>query len=280
MTRRILAFIFAACLCLCLPACGPGGQTEASDILFTGLPGGAFSLTAAQLKNDYAPGEVDAVSIDSKGTEKRVRAVGVLLETILQARGASVMDFGSATASASDGYTITIPGAVLHGRDILVAFEANGEEIDPRLVVPGERAMYWVKFLSEIAFETAVEEAPIAEEIYWGDLLAQLKGSRVVDYEYKGDIYNALPISVLLGELDLGAEPVEFVTIKSTDGLTKTEKYDIFAGQLLIIDGTPDAPLYIGPDLPAGMRVKNVESFQVGGVLVLTTGGPQATPTG
>jgi len=176
--------------------------------------------------------------------------------------------------------TITVTQVGATSTTHTVAFETNGEEIAPRFVVPGERAMYWVKQPGEIAFETAAEEAPVTQEIYWGDLLAQLKGSRVVDYEYKGDIYNALPISVLLGELDLGAKPVEFVTIKSADGLTKTEKYDIFAAQLLVFEGTPDAPLYTGPELPAGMRVKNVESFQVGGVLVLTTGGPQATPTG
>ena len=242
-----------------------GERAEVTDILFTGLPGGDFTLTGGQLKRDYELSEADAVSINSKGTEKQVRAKGVLLETILQAQGASVMDFDAVTATASDGYTITIPSEVLHGRDILIAFEANGEEIDPRFVVPGERAMYWVKLLSEIAFEKAAEEMPVTQEIALSELLDQLQGF-VEDYHYHDADCRAIPISWLMA--GLGVQRADFVTIKSIDGLTKTEKYDLFAAQLLVIEGTPEAPLYTGPDLPAGMRLKNVASIQVGGTLV------------
>jgi len=241
-------------------------RTDSGDITFTGLPGGDFKLTGAQLKKDYALSEVDAISINSKGTEKQVHAVGVLLETILQKLGADLMDFNAVTATASDGYTITIPREVLHGRDILIAFETNGEAIDPRFVVPGERAMYWVKLLSEIAFEKAMEEVPVTQEIDLGALIEKLK-DQAVDYEYKDAQCKAIPIALLLEEI--GAEELSVVTLKSADGLTKTEKYEIFAGQLLVVEGTPEAPLYTGPDLPAGMRLKNVESFQVGGTLVM-----------
>jgi len=236
-------------------------RTDSTDITFTGLPGGDFTLTGAQLKGEYELSEVDAVSINSKGTEKQVHAKGVLLETILRGRGASAADFDAVTATASDGYTITIPSAVLHNRDILIAFETNGEAIDPRFVVPGERAMYWVKLLSEIAFEGAAEEAPVTSEISLEELIERLKG-RAVDY----DGQKALPIALLLEEI--GAGEVDFVTLRSVDGLTKTEKYKLFAGQLLVFEGTPDAPLYTGADLPAGMRLKKVASFQVGGILV------------
>jgi len=240
-------------------------RTDSTDILFTGLPEGDFTLTGGQLKADYELSEADAVSINSKGTEKQVHAKGVLLETILQARGASVMDFDSVTAIATDGYTITIPGTVLHSRDILIAFESNGEEIAPRFVVPGERAMYWVKLLGEIAFEKAAEEAPVTVEINLGELIERLK-DQAMDYDYKEVVCKALPVSLLLSEIN--AEQAEFVTLKSADGLTKTEKYELFAGQMFVIEGTDEAPLYTGPDLPAGMRLKNVASFQVGGILV------------
>jgi len=240
-------------------------RADSADILFTGLPGGEFTLTGGQLKNDYELSEVDAISINSKGTEKQVRAKGVLLETILQERGLTVRDFDCVTATATDGYTITIPGGVLHGRDILIALESNGEEIAPRFVVPGERAMYWVKLLGEIAFEIATEEIPVTQTLDLNELIESLK-DQAIGYTYHDAECRAISIALLLEEI--GAGEAALVTIKSADGLTKTEKYDLFAGQLLVIEGTPEAPLYTGPDLPGGMKVKNIVSFQVGGVLV------------
>ena len=69
-----------------------GERAESTDITFTGLPGGDFKLTGAQLKGDYELSEVDAISINSKGTEKQVHAKGVLLETILRERGVSAVE--------------------------------------------------------------------------------------------------------------------------------------------------------------------------------------------
>ena len=241
-----------------------GERADGAKILFTGLPGGDFKLTGAQLKGDYERTELDAISINSKGTEKQVHATGVLLETILQKRGVSVTDFDSVTATATDGYTITIPREVLHSRDILIAFETNGEAIAPRFVVPGERAMYWVKLLGEIAFEGAVEPDTVGR-VYTLEHVVEALADKVESYDYKGVACRALPLAALL---EVWQVETDFVFIKSADGLTKTEKYDIFAGQLLVLDGTPDAPLYTGPDLPQGMRLKNVVSFQVGGILV------------
>jgi len=238
---------------------------ENRDIVITGLPGGALRVTNEQLRGGYEITELDAVSINSKGVEKNVHAKGVLLEMVLQKQGASLRDFDAATATASDGYAITIPSGVLHSRDILIAFETDGEAITPRFVVPGERAMYWVKLLSEIALEGQAQEAPVTQEVSLNELIERLQG-QAQDYKVHDADCRALPLALLLREI--GAEPAAFVTVKSADGLTKTEKYDTFAAQLLVFEGTPDAPLYTGPDLPSGMRVKNVVSFQIGGILV------------
>jgi len=191
----------------------------------------------------------------------------VLLETILQSRGLSQKDFDSATATATDGYSITVPGKLLQSRDILIAFETNGEAIAPRFVVPEERAMYWVKLLHTIALAGPMEPGPIVKVIALADLIDVLK-DQAEDYQYLGSICKALPLSLVLEMGIFSGVDTDFVTIKSTDGLTKTEQYATFAAQMLLFEGTADAPLYIGRDLPAGMRVKNVESFQVGCILV------------
>ena len=242
-----------------------GEQADTTEIVFAGLAGGDFTLTGAQLKNDFELTELDALSINSKGTEKWVHAKGVLLKTILSAKGLSLDDYDSAEASADDGYNIMLPGEVLRGRDILLAFEANGEEIAPRLVVPEERAMYWVKFVTKIEFAGNAPAEPVTSEISLADLIEKLK-PRAEDYKHYDAMCKALPVSLLLDEI--AAQPAPYVTIQTKDGLCKTERWDIFTAQLLVIDGTPEAPLYTGPDLPAGMRMKYVTSIQIGGVLL------------
>jgi len=242
-----------------------GEQADGTAIVIAGLPGGEITLTGAQLKEAYELTELDAVSVNSKGTEKQVRAKGVLLETILRRHGASLRDFDTATATASDGYSIAIPGEVLHGRDILIAFETNGERIAPRFVVPDERAMYWVKLVSKIELVGQAQAQPVTREVSLDELIARLS-DRAEGYKYYDADCRALPIALLLEAI--GAQPVDFVIITSADGLLKNERYSTFAAQMLVFQGTPDAPLFIGPDLPEGMRVKNVASFQVGGVLV------------
>ena len=260
-----------ACLCLALFACGNNADQAGSPapedaaIAVSGLPAGAFALTSEQLKNDFEITELEALSINSKGVEKWVQAKGVLLEAVLQQRGASLADFESVAAEASDGYMITIPETVLRSRDILVAFETDGESIPPRFVVPGERAMYWVKQLSSIELIGPAREEAVTREISLSALIEQLR-EQARDYQHKDADCKALPLAVLLAEIE--ADKADFVTIRSADGLTKSEKYDTFAAQVLVIEGTSEAPLYTGPDLPSGMRVKNVESIQINGVLV------------
>ncbi|MCL2507741.1 MAG: FMN-binding protein [Oscillospiraceae bacterium] len=242
-----------------------GEYSDAAEILLTGLPGGDITVTGERLRSDFEITELDTVSINSTGTEKTVRAKGVLLETILQKNGVSQKEFGSATANSADGYSVMITGEIFQNRDLLIAFEINGEVIPPRMVVPEERAMYWVKNLSAIEFAEQAQVQPVTKEISLNELFASLK-DRAEDYRYGGIDCKALPVALILNEI--GAEQTRFVTIKSSDGLEKTERYSTFAAQMLLIEGMPEAPMYIGPSLPEGMRVKNVSSFQIGGILV------------
>ena len=240
-------------------------KADDSRIVITGLPGGEFALTGAMLKSSDALTELDALSINSLGEEKQRHAKGVLLEAILREQGASRMDFASAVVTSGDGYSIALPGEVLRGRDILIAYEMDGEAIAPRLVVPEERAMYWVKGVSGIELIAQAGQEKITRELLLADLIERLSG-QAEDYKYRDADCKALPVALLLEAAE--AEPVDFVTMTSTDGLVKDERYATFAGQYIVFEGTPDAPLFIGPDLPEGMRVKNIESIQIGGVLL------------
>ena len=240
-------------------------RADGAEIAVTGLPAGEFTLTGAQLKSGYEIVELDTTAINNEDTERPVHAKGVMLEAVLQKHGASLKDFEAVTATAADGYSITIPGEVLRTRDLLLAFEIDGEAIDPRFVVPEERTMYWVKSVQSIALESGPPEAPVTKEIVLTELIEQLK-NQAQDYEYGGAACKALPLELVLQTI--GAKKSDFVTLRSADGLTKTEQYDTFAAQLLVFEGTPDAPVYTGPDLPEGMRLKHVVSIQTGGILV------------
>jgi len=260
MTKKIAALLLAACMGLALFACG--SDEPVNDIIITI---GDFTVTSTQLRSDFEQTEMDALSINSLGEERQRLAKGVLLETILQQQGTSQMSFASALVTSGDGYSINIPGEVLRGRDILIAYELGGEIIEPRLVVPEERAMYWVKNVRSIELMAQAENIEIIREVLFSDLIAQLS-DRAEGYKYYDANCKALPIALLLEAAEAG--PVDFVTITAADGLVKNERYSTFAGQMLVFEGTPDAPLFIGPDLPEGMRVKNIESIQIGGVLL------------
>ena len=173
MTKRICALLLAGCLCLALFACGGDtpGDAPVDDITITI---GDFTVTSTQLRGDFELTELDALSINSLGEERQRQAKGVLLETILQRHGISQIDFASAEVTSGDGYSIAIPGEVLRGRDILIAYEIDGEIIEPRLVVPGERAMYWVKSVRGIELIAQAESVEITREILFDDLIAQL----------------------------------------------------------------------------------------------------------
>jgi len=260
MTKKIFTLLFAVCLSFILFACG--NDTPADNVTITI---GDYTVTSEQLRGDYEQTELEALSVNSLGEERNRQAKGVLLETILQQRGTSQADYASAEVTSGDGYSIAIPGEVLRGRDILIAYEMDGESIEPRLVVPEERAMYWVKSVRGIELIAQAGPAEITREVFLNDLIAQLS-EYVEGYKYHDADCEALPIALLLDAAQAG--PADFVTITAADGLVKSERYSTFRGQMLVFDGTTDAPVFIGPDLPEGMRVKNIVSIQIGGVLL------------
>jgi len=259
---RVCALLLAVCMGLALFACGREEPAPVDDIT---IIIGDVTVTSAQLRNGFEQTELEALSVNSLGEQRQRQAKGVLLETILQEHNKSQMDYACAEVTSEDGYSIAIPGDVLRGRDILIAYELDGEIIEPRLVVPEERAMYWVKNVRGIELIAQAASIEITREVPLSDLIDQLSDS-IEGYKYYDANCKALPIALLLEAAE--ADPVDFVTIIAADGLVKTERYSTFKRQMLVFEGTPDAPLFIGPDLPEGMRVKNIESIQIGGVLL------------
>ncbi len=241
-----------------------GEVANAQQLTIVGGTNGEITLTGEDVKGFEAV-DISTVSVNSSGTEKTVEAKGTKLQDILEANGLSQLDYGSIILTASDGYSIEVPSEVLETRDIIIAYEVNGEEVDLRTVVPDERAMYWVKFISKIELLDP-KQAEQTKRIAIIETHINLS-TEPEDYNYNGSIDKAVPLNsaVLLGS----SSEDEFVTIVGLDGWSKTERFELAAAQYLKITGE-HAPMFIGPDLPEGMRMKQTLMFKFGDECLLS----------
>lgn len=229
-----------------------GSQT----ITIIGLSDDEVIINGAELKSMESV-EKKAVSIDSNGDESEITAKGVLLSSILKEHNASMEQYNSIVATASDGYSVEIPADVLHKRDVVIAYEINGEPVDLRTVVPDERAMYWVKFISKIEMMREMKISEATNAVILETAIRQLK---LEDYKYYDSQDKAVSIDSILKKYFVVKS--DFVQLVADD-MKKNEKYSVFSGQYIKISGE-DAPLFIGPDLPEGMRVKNLIYTKIG----------------
>jgi hypothetical protein len=274
MKRFLAVGTVLLCLVVFLFACQSTGSrvltsiediSTVSPITFIGLPGGREAVYSGSQLMGLPSVTVDAQSVNASGTVSDVTATGVLLETVLKTLGVSQRDFEAIIVTAADGYSIEYPRDILYNRDIIIAWEFNGDpQSPPRTVVPGERAMYWVKFLSTFELRGEVR----IENVYTIDILetmiAQIPGE---DYKYYDSIDKAVPISAIF-ENYVGSK-ADFVTLRSIDSWGKNDRYDTVAAQFIKYSGE-FAPMFIGPALPEGMRLKNTLSMQIAGEFIVS----------
>lgn len=241
--------------------------SAADEVTFKGLPNGDVTITGKQLISDYDPVNVDVTSVNASGEKNGMNATGVKLEDILEKLGGvSQKDYKSVVTTATDGYVIEIPEGILKTRDIIIAYEVDGQPQSPRVIIPDERAMYWAKFLCtvELMGENTVDSEPAGEILLLETALAGMTGE---DYKYYDSTDKAVAISELLGAYV--PAKTDFVTLESIDQWGKNEKYDTFAAQYIKYTGE-DAPLFIGPSLPEGMRLKQTLRMRVGNVSIVS----------
>lgn len=233
-----------------------GEVADGQAITITGLPDGEKSFTGQEVKG-FKSVDADTVSVNASGESTPTVCTGVLLETILAECGVSQKDYGSIIITASDGYAIEMPADVLQKRDIIIAYKVNGESCDLRSVVPDERAMYWVKFIEKIELMNRTVEVPVKQVFMLETLLEDLEKT---DYKYKESMDTAVSMADLLEAV---GEKNDFIDLAGTDGWSKAEKWELAQAQYLKITGE-EAPMFVGPDLPEGMRLKKTLSIQSG----------------
>ena len=237
-------------------------KTDGQEIQITGLAEDKI-ITGDEIKA-MTPVEFDAISVDASGTQTPTKGKGVKLESILSQYGESQKNYDAIVLNATDGYAIEIPRDVLAIRDVIIAYEINGAASDLRTVVPDERAMYWVKFLNKIDIKGAIAAVETENLVLLETAVLQCTSE---EYKYYDALDQAISISQLLEKT--GVEKADSVDVTGIDGWARTENYNLYAKQYIKITGE-NTPMFIGPDLPEGMRMKDMLSNKIGKNMILS----------
>jgi DMSO/TMAO reductase YedYZ molybdopterin-dependent catalytic subunit len=235
----------------------PAVPDDGKEILITGLSDSDYKITVGDLK------KLPAVTKRARATRAdgeivKVKATGPLLEDVLQQKGKSIKDYSTIRFTARDGYSIAVPPDVLKNREIILAYQIDGKPLDAenepvRVVIPGERAMYWVRMLDRIDLETGAEQIPIKKVVF---LETAVKTLPQEDYQHFDSTDKAIKTKDLVDSY-AETDKVKNIFIKASDGLHKNETKSNFLGAYIKITGK-EVPKFLAPHLPQGMHVRDV----------------------
>ena len=272
LKRSVMAIlIVTTAFSLVLTACsvdGAGQETAGVEngvsLSLTIVNGGQEIVVSMDeiLKLDVVEKEVTPVPREDEETQARL-VKGVLLEDVFQEfAGISQKDPEAIRLVAGDGYSIEVAKDLLQTREIILAFELDGEPLEGwekplRSVVPDVFEMYWVKNLEKIEVVEARSAADIEKIIMLESRISYITDQ---EYDYYGEADRAVKISELLLEFE---DDPENVYAQSVDGLEKNEKPDIFKSAYLKYTGS-DSPMFLSEDLPHGMWIKEMLYFTFG----------------
>ena len=263
--NRLTLFLLVLTIMLTLAGCGKKAETagnpvtadDGQEILITGLQDSDYKITVGDLKKLPAVTK-KARANRANGETVKVKATGPLLEDVLQQKGKSVKDYSTIRFTARDGYSIAVPPDVLKNREIILAYQIDGKPLDAenepvRVIIPGERAMYWVRMLDRIDLETGAEQIPVTKVVF---LETAVKTLPQEDYQHFDSTDKAIKTKDLVDSY-AETDKVKNIFIKASDGLHKNETKSNFLGAYIKITGK-EVPKFLAPHLPQGMHVRDI----------------------
>ncbi len=202
-------------------------------------------------------------SITSSGEVKRTKVKGVPLESLLGLYDTSQKNYGGIRFIAGDSYSIVVPEEVLQKRKIVLAYEVDDKALKENalplmLAVPHERSMYWVKNLVEIEL-LKEEESSKSKVVFIETAATQLKQE---DYTYYESLDKAIKVVDLFSKFNESHDK-KSIYFKAVDGFEKDEDIEVLKTGYIKITGK-NTPLFLSPELPKGMHVKNILYFTYG----------------
>ncbi len=237
-----------------------GDAVTAGEIALTGLAGGERVITVDEIKK-LEPFEGHVEGADSQGNVIETDIKGGRLSELLALYGINQTDLNGIRLTASDGYSIEVPHEILARRDVILAYETDGQPLDKdnapvHVFIPEERAMYWVRMLSKIeVIEAALGETATGVTI----MESAYDKNDYTDFELNGQTYAALDTRKILAD-GTGADTVRML---AADGLEKNETLENFYKGVIQLEGE-NAPQFASDTLPIGMSVKKLLVIQSG----------------
>ena len=260
MSKKTLVCFFL-CLIFFIAGCSSTIDAEAiadyasEQIVISGLTEQDFVITV----NDLAALQMverSASTTRSNGQEVHIDANGPLLDTFLSIYGKNQTDFSRIRFTATDDYSIAVTQDVLAEREIVLALGDGGnplseDDIPVRVVIPGERAMYWVRHLCRIDFENDTVDQRSQKIVFLEKAASLLPSS---DYEYYGEMDQVVSVKDLFDTFINSVNDADKVELIAADGLEKTETIENFLKGDIKYTGS-DSPRFVSQELPEGMQV-------------------------
>ena len=250
-----------------IPGCAstdvPPNTPQDESIVIAGLVTGDATYTVEQLKAlDAFSGHVEGA--DSAGDAVEFDVTGAYFTDVLEQNGSSQAELAGIRISATDGYSVEVSQDILAARDIILAYELNGEPLDAdsapiRVIIPDERAMYWVRMVAKIEV-ISVRTPEEVSGVYFMETL--YSDADYEDYEYLGERYQTLNTKTILTSYPGNGGSVVLMT--AADGLKKNETVENFYKGAITMTGE-NAPEFFSATLPEGMFVKELILFKYGG---------------
>ncbi len=283
--KRIMLAVVTTTLCVSMVACGEKKEvikeesgtadvTESSvdknTLVLTGIGTEEIKFTLEEVQSFDAMQE-SVKSSTSSGEIKTADIKGVKLTTLLESKGKSIAGYKSIRIVASDGYEIAVPQEVLDNKEIIIAYEENGEAYDGefgcfRTVIPDERAMYWVRGTVNLDFEMGETVQSNLKKIVVLDNVTEQLG--LEDYTYYENVDQAIHIEKILDAyVSLG--DAKSGKLIASDGLETEQTVEIITNGYLKMTGE-NTPLFIAPDMPKGMQVKGVKYLKIGDTCIVS----------
>jgi hypothetical protein len=220
-----------------------------------------ITVKVSELSNSFDPLNTDVISINSSGEENKMNVTGVPLREVLRSNGIDLTSFNSVRPVSGDGYSIEIPEDILKKREVLLAYKIDGEPINEkskpvRIIVPDERAMYWARNVVKIELLNKKESVETGKIVF---LETAYKNLEQTKYMYQDSFDPAVKLSELLSKY--GSTSGNELYFVSRDGLKRTETKENALVSLIKISGNA-SPLFLSPDLPGGMFIKEIALFK------------------
>lgn len=272
--NRFLTAIFIIIAILAAASCSKQvseeiDQSVEESFMISGLTGEPISISIDSLKKMPLVTK-KVVSVSASGEKKDFTATGPVLEELLKSYKKSQKDLDGIRFIAGDGYSIEVPKKVLENRDIILAFEMDGAPLDQesrpvRVVIPDERAMYWIRNLIQIEV-LHKQDASALNKLYFVETLVSNIPQQ--DYTYYESVDRAVKVVDLLNAIEK-ENVAGSIHLKAVDGLEKDESKDVFLKGYIKISGK-ESPVFLSPDMPKGMHVKDILWFTYGENVVFT----------